>query len=625
MRKRIGVFIGEIAQDYQRIVAQGVAKRANNIGYDTVFFCNYGSYTEDILYAEGEKSCIYLPDCSTFNGIIVTEDVFDIEGMPDELYKVIQNTANCPVVYLRSTRDNCFSVLSENQRSIESMVRHFTDVHGFTDICYMSGKRDAEDAQERLQGYLNVMAEHGIEVNEHMVFHGDYWRYKGKEAIDWFMQNRRTSPQAIVCANDYMALSICEELKRRGIRVPQDVAVSGFDFLDEARVNNPSLTSLEVDFESMVSRAVDIIDSVNRGRKEERIQRVDAKLMLHKSCGCGKQYKYKNVFDLMIKNQKFVDDTKNTLISVTDYQYAFEFDEYMAVADKYRRFSRSPKTFICMSDEEESGFDDVENDSSYTRRMVLKRVFEDDKPAEKLNIMFPRKKILPDEFWSEAEPNNFFIFTLHFKNIVHGYLVASMPRGTWFDIHTQGYMMTLANAIENSDVHKKMEHLESIRAIYQNDALTGILNRRGYDRILQEKYAEARSEYRTIGICSIDMDNLKIINDTYGHSEGDKALIILAKSITSCMQEGDICARIGGDEFAAVINVTSRERCSDFKRDLAEALKRESMEMGSKYIVDASVGICESTEYHASSLVACIQLADRRMYEEKRNKKACRE
>ena len=78
MRKRIGVFIGEIAQDYQRIVAQGVAKRANSLGYDTVFICSYGSYNEDILYAEGEKSCIHLPDCSTFNGIIVTEDVFDI-------------------------------------------------------------------------------------------------------------------------------------------------------------------------------------------------------------------------------------------------------------------------------------------------------------------------------------------------------------------------------------------------------------------------------------------------------------------------------------------------------------------------------------------------------------------
>ena len=625
MRKRIGVFIGEIAQDYQRIVAQGVAKRANSLGYDTVFICSYGSYNEDILYAEGEKSCIHLPDCSTFNGIIVTEDVFDIAGMPDELYQVLQETAQCPIVYLRSSRDNCYSVLSENQRSIESMVRHFTDVHGFRDICYMSGKKEAEDAQERLQGYLNVMQEKGIKVTDNMVFHGDYWRYKGKEAIDWFMKGRRTYPQAIVCANDYMALSICEELKRRGVRVPQDVCVSGFDFLDEARVNNPSLTSLEVDFEGMVYRAVDIIDSVNHGHKEDRIQRVEAKLMIHKSCGCGKQYKYNNVFDLLIKNQKFVDDTKNTLLSVTDYQYSFDFDEYMAVADKYRRFARSRKAFLCLSDPDDSGFNEVENDSLLTKRMILKRVFEDDRPAEKLDIIFPRKKILPDEFWSEKGPNNFCVFTIHFKNIVHGYMVAQLSTDKWFDIHTQGYLMTLANAIENSEIHKKMEHLESIRAIYQNDALTGILNRRGFDKALQEKYSEARAAYKTIGICSIDMDNLKIINDTFGHAEGDRALIILAKALSSSLREGDICARNGGDEFAAVINVTSHDRCSEFKREFAEALKRESEEVKDKYVVDASVGICESTEYSASSLVACIQLADRRMYEEKRNKKVGRD
>lgn len=620
MNKRIGVFIGEIAQDYQKIVAQNAVKRANSLGYDVVFICSYGSYIEDFLYAEGEKNGMNLPDCSKFDGIIITEDVFDIEGMPDELYNLVRKTAKCPVVYLRSTREGCYSVLPENTQPIEEAVRHFTDVHGFTDICYMSGKKGSEDAKERLAGYLNVMKEKNIPVTDDMIFHGDYWREKGKEAIDWFMQDRDTYPQAIVCANDYMALSLVYELSARGVRVPEDVCITGFDYLDEAKLCIPSLSTFEVDFEGMVVRAVDIIDNVNKGKEEEPVQRINAKFRLHNSCGCGCQYQYDRSVNFLEINQRHVDDTKHVLMSVSEYQYAYEFDEYMAIADVFRNQIRSPKVYFCFDDPEETEKDGVENDCLFTEHMILKRIFDGNKPAQKLNTTFPRWKILPDECWSETEYNNFCVFSIHFKNIVYGYMVAKMPEEGWFDIYTQGYIMMLANAIQNGEVHEKMENLESIRAIYQNDALTGILNRRGFDKQFQEKYNAAKIDGTHLGIISIDMDNLKVINDTLGHAEGDEALVTMANALNSAMKEGDICARIGGDEFAAVINVTHPDRIKEFRRELKNTLKN-SKPVGGKYQVDASVGICENTEFQASSMVACIQIADKRMYEEKRNKK----
>lgn len=624
MRKRIGIFIGEIAQEYQKLVAKVVSKRANQLGYDTVFICSYGSYNEDILYAEGEKSCIYLPDISSFDGLIITEDVLDIPGMDDELYGIVQKEAKGPVVYLRTSRPGCFSVLPENKKSMENMVRHFTDDHGFTDICYMSGKKGTEDAKERLAGYMTVMEEKGITVTDDMIFHGDYWRNKGKEAIDWFMQNRETYPQAIVCANDYMALSICEELKLRGVKVPEEVCVSGFDFIEEARVSNPTLTSLEVDFETMIVKSVDIIHDSLCGKECEKINKVNAKICLHSSCGCGTQYKHKNIIKIVDMVHKQVEDTKNLLISATDYQDSFEFDEYMAVADKYRRFIRAEKTYFCFCDEEDSGYNEVENDSVFTDQVVLRRTFDGNKPAEKSFIKFPRRKILPDELWKEDECNNFCVFAIHFKNVVFGYLVTDIPQDRWFDIYTQGYLMTLANAIENIEVHKQMEKLETIKAIYQKDPLTGIYNRRGFDKLFQESFSSAKHGGNDIALASIDMDNLKTINDTYGHSEGDKALICLAKALNSVMKEIDYCARIGGDEFAAVIVVDYPGRVNEFRSEFVNALKEESRRM-EILEVEASVGICESKEQSVESLVTCVQLADRRMYEDKRNRKAGRQ
>lgn len=399
MKGKIGVFIGEIAQEYQKTVAKGIARKANSLGYDVVYICSYGNYTDDLLYVEGEKACIHLPDCSLFDGIIITEDVFDIEGMADELYEHIKDS-KCPLVYLRTIRPGCYSVLPENQTSMENMVRHFTDDHGFTDICYMSGKRFLQDSNERLDGYLTVMKSRGIPVNDHMIFHGDYWRYKGEEALDWFMEGRDTYPQAIICANDYMALSICEALEKRGVRIPEDVCVSGFDYVDEAKANIPTLTSLEIDFDGIATKAVEIIDGVINNEEVELIHRVPAKLRINKSCGCGKQHVFSNLMDLIKSEHKNIDDTKNIFLSVSEYQEAFKYDEYMSIASKYRRFLRTSEAYLCFSDRDEEGFNEVENDNKFTKLMNLKQAYIGDAPIQELDIKFPRSKILPDEFWS---------------------------------------------------------------------------------------------------------------------------------------------------------------------------------------------------------------------------------
>lgn len=620
MRKKICVFIGEIGQEYQRTITENIAKRANELDYDVVFICSYGSYNEDIMYAEGEKACIYLPDCSVFDGIIVTEDVFDIQGMADELYSILKKTAHCPIVYLRTDRPDAFSIQVENKESIKSMVRHFTDVHGFTDLCYMSGKKESEDAIERLDGFLEVMAEHNLPVTEHMIFHGDYWRFKGEEAVNWFMEGRDTYPQAIICANDYMALSICEELRKRGVRVPEDVCVSGMDFVQEARYNEPTLTSLEVYFDGMAVKAVDIIDAVNNGEKPEHRHRMEAKLCLHSSCGCGGQYGAAHIKYLVESLFHHVDDTKNTLLSTIDYQDALDVDEYLAVADKYRRFLKSDKALLCFCDGAEKDYESVEHDSSFTDKMVLERIFEQYTPAKKVHKIFPRKMLLPEEYWETEKPVNYCLSAIHFKNIIYGYMAFTLPTEGWFDIYTQGFLMTLSNAIENSNVHRRMERLEEIRALYQRDPLTGIYNRRGFDKLLQERYALAKTDSRNFALISIDMDNLKEINDTYGHGEGDRALSTLAKTLAKLMKAGDFCARVGGDEFAAVVYFDSVEEKRSFKKVLAEELERAS-EAIPQYDVKASVGICEVNEPDIFSLVACVQEADRRMYADKKERK----
>lgn len=181
MRRRIGVFMGEITSEYQIVVLKSIFKKAGELDYDVFVFCNFGAYGDNVLYAEGEKGIIRLPDCSKLDGIIVAEDTFDIDGMEVELQKLLEKKAACPVVYIRDAKENFYNVLVEDGEAIADMVRHFIRQHGFHDICFMTGDMRSQDARKRYQSFLSVMEEAEIPVTKHMVFEGDYWRKKGKK------------------------------------------------------------------------------------------------------------------------------------------------------------------------------------------------------------------------------------------------------------------------------------------------------------------------------------------------------------------------------------------------------------------------------------------------------------
>ena len=623
MRNKIAVLMGEVTGNFQETIARAIAERANELGYDMIAFCTYGSYNDDILFSEGEKACVYLPNYEEYSGIIVTEDVFDIEGMGDEVYAHLKKYAKCPVVYLRTKREGFYSVLLENKEPMKNMTRHFLEDHGFRDICYMSGKKGLWDAGQRLEGFLEAMEEKGIPVTEHMIFHGDYWREKGKAAINWFMEGRDTYPQAIICANDYMALSICEELRKRGVRVPEDVCVSGFDYVEEAKLYQPSITSVFVDAPKMGVMAVDIIDRVNKGLPQEQVIWMVPDMKLQKSCGCGEQWVFDDVAGMIDQNYQNAFSMKNTMLSTMEYQDAFEENEYLHVAEKYFSLMRCENVWLCLCDEKEEGFLAVENENHFTKQMILKRILHSNGNAEKRKFPFPRTELLPKECWDADKPNNLLVFSLHYKNKIYGYMVAEMPKKTWPDIYSQSYMLNLANAIENAMVQKELSSFEEIKALYQRDSLTGLYNRRGIDKLGREMFAKACDTGKELVLVSIDMDGLKYINDTFGHTEGDKALRKMGTVLQSAVYEKEVCARVGGDEFFCILSSEYPDRESQFLKQLEKSME-EVNQKGNLYSIRASVGFARSMETPGMTMQNCLQLADMRMYENKRKRKVSR-
>ena len=133
------------------------------------------------------------------------------------------------------------------------------------------------------------MRESGLAIGPNTIFEGNYWRNRGAKAIDFFMQGRISYPQAIICANDYMALSICAELKKRGVRVPEDVCVCGFDGIKEGEDTTPSLTTVTIRPEKYAEAAFQLIEDIKDGKRPPKLITLSDEINFRASCGCGKQ------------------------------------------------------------------------------------------------------------------------------------------------------------------------------------------------------------------------------------------------------------------------------------------------------------------------------------------------
>ena len=138
-----------------------------------------------------------------------------------------------------------------------------------------------------------------------------------------------------------------------------------------------------------------------------------------------------------------------------------------------------------------------------------------------------------------------------------GYVVNTFDNYGSYKTFLQPWAMNFAVALENYYLHERLNAMKDIRRLYKEDALTGILNRRGFEDKARKIYGDANYLRKRVAVISIDMDNLKKNNDAYGHSAGDDCLRRVAKALEKAAEgrENITYARTGGDEFYVVARI----------------------------------------------------------------------
>ena len=621
-RKTIGVFAENMSNEVQHKVCDGIIREAAARGYNTALFSSQGSYGQSDLFCIGDMQIFQLPPYEELSGAILILDTMDKAENAATVIKLVKERCHCPVVSVRMTIPGVNTVLVDNTTCMEAVIRHVIEDHFARNICFMTGPKDHFDAIQRLESFKSIMASYDLPVTDDQIYYGDFWKYQGPAACDHFLAGTE-KPDAVICANDYMAVSVASELIARGYRVPDDVIVTGYDGLDYGLTFSPSITTADAPFVEMGEASVKLIDEQQEDWSEPKTIYLKSHISLRESCGCMKGHDLK-LMSIRRDNYENLQqgNHRSTVLSYMSTQLA-EHSTMEFISDILGNYLNTTYAHlrshaVCLN----RGMSSDRKMLHYTDEMDVRVGFLNGEMIPRANIPFQRKDLLPAQFFG-PEPQAWYFVPLHFLDYCLGYEAIRFdddnPAG---QTHFQFDVILSNNIYETLTFAKMQSMIAELQNASMHDSLTGLYNRNAFTKYGGKAFDLAKEEERELFIAVIDMDSLKVINDVFGHTEGDFALRKVASTISRHFDDQCIFARTGGDEYYIIAPDADETAGIECLVAIEKDLDAFNETHKKAYPIHASSGYYYDMPRGEETLDDFIKVADRFMYHNKlENKK----
>lgn len=638
-RKIIGVFLCEGENFYPKRVLDGITEMARKLDINVAVFStpmhDINSLVPSIDPSPlGDVNIFNLANFDILDGIIVLPLTFYIKGMREIIEKSFCQSRDIPIIYLDDFKNDYPTLLSDDVAAIEKITDHLIEHHNYRKLMFLGGPKENPSTILRVQGFINSCKKHNIEVTDDAIWcKGDYWYSGGERLARELIEGKYEMPQAVVAASDYMAIGFQRELLKNNIYIPRDIAVTGFDATDDAINALPSsITSFTPSSAQNGAKAVAMIyEKIYNRPCEKHINTNDNKFEIGASCGCQPDINYLkrgemyNLMNSILPLEYFLTARMQEMLAT-----ARTLQGILRVMSGYLFFlQKYEKMFICLCDNWDGSKNNFLYSNSdmltvgYTKSMTeVYRACHDENGNECISYDSPRAfdTSLMHPLLFESEKQICLFFTpAHYNEYCLGYYVITYDdRCSSYDAiyrYWNGYMNI---ALEIVRMQSKLLRYSAM------DALTGLFNRIGLSEQVKDLYVEVTKNDKIFVITMIDMDGLKIINDVYGHLEGDSSICAIAKCVQKASKETDICARIGGDEFLIIGCVPKNKEngeITEFRQRFNDALDSYNSLTKKPYKLSASIGSFIGVASNEQELDLLIHEADRIMYEVKKEHK----
>ncbi|MFT3985593.1 MAG: GGDEF domain-containing protein [Lachnospiraceae bacterium] len=634
--KNIAVLVAGLTINTITEVTDGIRDCAVENNCNVFFFTCERRYEKSILHDVGEYNIFNLPHFSEFDGVILVNSTIGSGELLSHLSDRIVRSGT-PAVSLEYYHPDMYNVMIDNKTAMKQVVSHFVLDHGFRRIDFITGPLDNAEARERLEAYREVLFENGIPVEKKRIFIGNYLKESGKAAAEYFLETESELPDAIISSNDVMATGVYVYLQEKGILVPEQVAISGFDDETSARYFEPRLTSVAREqYKSGYLACRKLVGGLCEIEKGDTYI-LETKLMKRESCGCVCSDIIDNVkfrkshFQKEESTERFMQETREMAIELTTVETLGGLKQAMK---KYVQHIGCESFHLLLCREWEGYPKDVDlyelsdKSNNYLREgygtdCELVFGYADSKFIEQCEINLGI--LIADLKENLSGKNIYTVSPLHYRDRCFGYCIIGNSIFPFENQLFYTWTMNIGNAIETiREQYLLRAMIKKLNSIWIYDNLTGLYNRAGFHKYGGYVWRECIQKNQIAMLLFLDLDGLKCVNDTYGHDEGDRFIKTVSGILKRCKHHGEIIMRYGGDEFVILSSNVSEDRAENYRSRILEEMKSYNESHKLSYQISASIGIYLTKPERQSELEEAIEEADRRMYEVKKIKKCQR-
>ncbi|TMC68243.1 MAG: LacI family transcriptional regulator [Chloroflexi bacterium] len=258
---------------YIDVINRGIEGESHRRGFD-VLMSSVAFNDENVLQRVAAMA-------GKTDGLILHDRMLSAVG-------IAQVASIVPVVTLAGTpTPESMNVRCDNESGMRALVRHLVIDHRYKSVAYLSGRGDSPDNRARARIFEADAAAAGAKIEMGPSWEGNYSAAGGASVIASLLDAGTALPRAIVCASDQTAIGVMHALAQRGIRVPQDVAVTGFDDVPVARHLRPPLTTVRQPMQELGAKAFEVLHSRISGVAGDPDVVLPVQLVVRESCGCA--------------------------------------------------------------------------------------------------------------------------------------------------------------------------------------------------------------------------------------------------------------------------------------------------------------------------------------------------
>jgi len=647
--KKIAVLSYDLSVEYHITVVDGILSFFNEKKDDVVIFLAPVNVPHATTNGSDYQywSIVNVLKNQEIDAVIVVANSFteyiSLEKLSQEL-KVLESKPIISISAPLDVKTNSYTYSSPDQ-AYEQIIEHLVTEHGRKKIAFFSGElNECPDSVLRFQAYKKALKKNGLKYDPDLVYPGDFT----PASTYFYIKNHYNSKDefsydAILCANDYMAAGAVGAYEEKGLKIPEDISVVGFDDAAIALNSSPNLTTVNQHIIESGRKAGELAYEAAYGRKIPKTVPIEAVPVYRQSCGCSK--KAAKTYNEYVQMGAYIDKSE------ADHRMLNLFGNSLNDLSTIYRMLNMSDTVIDFNDYVNTLILNLH--SIYVEYFAAcfydkpKRVkpednFEVPKKA-KLMIFYDAKHNIKDNYFDQGGisfrtadgllPANveapwsgdYFILPVSLQNMNYGYLICKLPMNkyTAYEVYLKIFINAMVHSYERSIRDKQRSILQNEKEksarIARTDELTKVLNRRGFFEIAQKQINVSTANGNKGSVFFFDMDGLKNINDTYGHEEGDSAIKAMANVLRKVCRSSDIIGRLSGDEFAIVSPGFDIAKLDDLRESINKYCEKFSVKEGLPVMISMSVGGVEFSEEN-TDLQTLLSAADRYLYQEKGKK-----